>query len=471
MQVTQTAVDGLKHEFKVVLPAKDIEAKIDHRLSELSREVRVPGFRPGKVPLAVLKKRYGDAVLGEVVERAVSDSSAQAIMEKGLRPALQPKVEITSFVKGNDLEYKLAIEVLPQVDPMDFTKLELERPVAEVTDEEVERSLARLAAQTKKTESAPAGHKAQKGDVLVIDYKGAIAGEPFPGGEAEGQYVELGSNQFIPGFEEQLEGLEAGDSKSIEVTFSEDHGAEKLRGKQARFAVTIKEVRAPVASKVDDELAKAMGLDDLAALRKSVRERLEREYAELSRLRLKRALLDALASAHNFPVPPGMVDLEFAQIWSQVEESMKRGELDPADAAKSEDELKADYRAIAERRVRLGLLLSEVGQRHNITVAPEEVNRAMIEEARRFPGQERRVLEYFKNAPAAVAQLRAPLLETKVVEFILALAKPKERKVAVAELLKEPDEAAPAETRAKTAKKGAGRKKAEGMTGAEKAEA
>ena len=471
MQVTQTAVDGLKHEFKVVLPAKDIEAKIDHRLSELSREVRVPGFRPGKVPLAVLKKRYGDAVLGEVVERAVSDSSAQAIMEKGLRPALQPKVEIASFVRGNDLEYKLAIEVLPQVDPMDFTKLDLERPVAEVTDEEVERSLARLAAQTKKTESAPAGRKAQKGDVLVIDYKGAIAGEPFPGGEAEGQYVELGSNQFIPGFEEQLEGLEAGDSKSVEVTFSEDRGAEKLRGKAARFAVTIKEVRVPVASKVDDELAKAMGHDNLEALRRSVRERLERDYAELSRLRLKRALLDALATAHDFPVPRGMVDLEFAQIWGQVEESRKGGELDPADAAKSEEELKADYRAIAERRVRLGLLLSEVGQRHNITVAPEEVNRAMIEEARRFPGQERRVLEYFKNAPAAVAQLRAPLFEAKVVDFILALAKPKERKVAVAELFKEPDEAAPAETRAKPAKKGAGRKKAEGTKGAEKAEA
>ena len=471
MQVTQMAVDGLKHEFKVVLPAKDIEAKIDHRLGELSREVRVPGFRPGKVPLAVLKKRYGDAVLGEVVERAVSDSSAQAIMEKGLRPALQPKVEITSFVRGNDLEYKLAIEVLPQVDPMDFTKLELERPVAEVTDEEVERSLARLAAQTKKTEPAPPGHKAQKGDVLVIDYKGAIAGEPFPGGEAEGHYVELGSNRFIPGFEEQLEGLEAGDSKSVEVTFSEDHGAEKLRGKQVRFAVTIKEIRTPVASKVDDELAKAMGQDNLEALRKSMRERLEREYAELSRLRLKRALLDALAGAHNFPVPPGMVDLEFAQIWGQVEESRKRGELDPADAAKSEEELKADYRAIAERRVRLGLLLSEVGQRHNITVTPEEVNRAMIEEARRFPGQERRVLEYFKNAPAAVAQLRAPLLETKVVDFILALAKPKERKVAVAELLKEPDETAPDKTRAGPAKIDAGHEKAEGGKGVEKAEA
>ena len=471
MQVTQTAVDGLKHEFKVVLPAKDIETKIDNRLSELGRQARIPGFRPGKVPLAVLKKRYGDAVVGEVVERAVSDSSAQAIMEKGLRPALQPKVEITSFAKGNDLEYKLAIEVLPQVEPMDFTRLELERLVAEVTDAKVEESLERLAARSRKTEPATAGHKAKKGDVMVIDFKGTIGGEPFPGGEAEGHYLELGSGQFIPGFEEQLESLEAGASKSIDVTFPEGYSAEKLRGKQARFAVTVKEVRAPVASKVDGDLAKAMGLDNLEALRKTMRERLEREYAELSRMRLKRALLDALASVHDFPVPSGMVDLEFAQIWRQVEESRKRDELDPAEAAKSEDELKADYRAIAERRVRLGLLLSEVGQRHNITVAAEEVNRAMIEEARRFPGQERRVLEYFKSTPAAVAQLRAPLFEAKVVEFILALAKPAERKVTVAELLKEPEEAAPPETAGKPATKAAGRKKTAGKKGAGKAEA
>lgn len=464
MQVTQTAVDGLKHEFKVVLSAKDIEAKIDHRLSELGREVRVPGFRPGKVPLAVLKKRYGDAVVGEVVQRAVSDSSAQAIMDQGLRPALQPKIEITAFAKGNDLEYKLAVEVLPQVEPIDLTKIKLERLVAEVTDKEVEESLERLAAQTKRTEPAPAGHKAAKGDVLVIDYKGSIGGEAFPGGEAEGQYIELGSEELIPGFAAQLEGLEAGASKSFEVTFPQDGGPEKLRGKVAGFAVTVKEARTPVASKVDDELAKAMGVDNLETLRKTMRERLEREYSGLSKLRLKRALLDTLASAHEFPVPIGMVDLEFAQIWQQVEESKKRGELEPAEAAKSEEELKADYRAIAERRVRLGLLLSEVGRRHNISVTAEEVNRAMMEEARRFPGQERRVLEYFKNAPEAVAQLRAPLFEAKVVDFILALAKPEERKVTVADLLKEPDEAA-AEATAKPARKAASRKKAEARKG------
>jgi trigger factor len=462
MQITQTAVDGLKHEYKVVLSAKDIEAKIDRRLGELSRQVRVPGFRPGKVPLSVLKKRYGDAVLGEVVEQAVSESSAQAIQENGLRPAIRPNIEITAFEKGNDLEFKMAVEVLPKIEPMDFSTLKLERLTAEVAEESVEESLQRLAAQYKKTEPAPAGHKAAKGDVVVIDFKGSIGGQPFPGGSAEGHYLELGAGQFIPGFEEQLEGVEAGAAKTVSVTFPADYPAEALRGKAAEFEVAVKEVRQPVASKVDDELAKAMGVENIDALRKTMRERLQREYAEVAKTRLKRALLDALAAAHDFPVPAGMVDMEFEQIWHQIEQSKKSGQLDPEEAAKSEEELKADYRGIAERRVRLGLLLSEVGQRHNIAVAPEEVNRAMIEEARRFPGQERQVLEYFKNAPEAMAQLRAPLFEAKVVDFILELAKPSERKVTVDELMKEPDEA-PAE--AKPAKKG-GRKKSEAKASA-----
>lgn len=440
MEVTQTAVDGLKHEFKVVLSAKDIEQKVDHRLSEIATQVRVPGFRPGKVPLAILKKRYGDSVLGEVVERAISDSSEQAMMEHGLKPALRPKIEVTNFKKGDNLEYKMAIEVLPKIEPMDFTTLELERLVADVPEQEVDDALARLASQYKKSEPAPAGHKAQTGDVAVIDFKGFVDGKAFPGGEAEGYYLELGSGQLVPGFEEQLIGLEAGAAKTITVSFPADYSAAQLAGKEARFEVTVKELRTQVVSKVDDQLAKDMGTDSLEALRKTVRERIEREHAELSKQRLKRVLLDKLAAAHDFPVPTGMVDIEFAQIWRQVEESKKRNELDPAEAAKSEEELKADYRAIAERRVRLGLLLSEVGRRHNITVPAEDLNRAVIEEARRFPGQEQQVLEYFKNTPEAVAQLRAPLFEAKVVEFILALGKPKERKVSLAELLKEPEE-------------------------------
>lgn len=440
MQVTQTAVDGLKHEFKVVVSADDIEARVSTRLAELANQVRVPGFRPGKVPLAVLKRRYGNSVLGEVVERAVADSSEKAISEQGLRPALRPKIEITSFEKGSDLEYNMALEVLPKIEPVDFTTLTLERLTAEVSEEEVADALKRLAAQSKRSEPAAAGHKAEKGDIAVIDFKGTIAGQGFPGGSAEGHYLELGSGRFIPGFEEQLAGLEAGAEKTIEITFPADYAVESLKGREASFAVSVKELRRPTASEVDDALAKDLGLDSLEALRKNVRERLEREHAELSKARLKRALLDALAAGHHFAVPEGMVEMEFAQIWQQVEEGRKRGELDPDEAAKDEAALKADYRAIAERRVRLGLLLSEVGRQHDIKVAAEEMNRAMFDEARRFPGQERQVLEYFKQSPEALAQVRAPLFEGKVVDFILELAKPKERKVTLAELVKEPEE-------------------------------
>jgi trigger factor len=462
MEVTQTATDGLKQEFKVVLSASDIEREIDQRLNEIGKEAHVPGFRPGKAPLAILKRRYGDSVLGEVVERAISSSSEKAMSERGLKPALRPKIEVTSFKKGTDLEFKLEVEVLPKIEPADFSTLKLERLVADVPDSEIDTALERLASQHKKSEAAVAGRKAQAGDVAVIDFKGYVDGTAFPGGEAEGHYLELGSNQFIPGFEDQLIGLEAGQSKTVKLTFPQDYAAKHLAGKEASFEVALKELRAPVKSAIDDQLAKDMGLADLAALRKTMRERIESEYSGVSKQRMKRALLDQLAAGHDFPVPPGMVELEFDAIWKQIKESKKRGDLDPVEAAKSDDELKADYRGIAERRVRLGLLLSEIGQRNNISVPPDELNRAMLEEARRFPGQERQVLEYFKSAPEAVAQLRAPLYEAKVVDFIVAVAKPAERKVSVEELVKEPDEDAtdgPADAPAKKTGKGAGRKK------------
>ncbi|HYB11068.1 MAG TPA: trigger factor [Alphaproteobacteria bacterium] len=463
MEVKQTTVDGLKHELKVVLSAKDLEEKIDRRLGELANQVRIPGFRPGKVPLSVLKKRYGDSVLGEVVERAISDSSERALTDHGLKPALRPKIEVTSFEKGTDLEYKMAFEVLPKIEPMDFTALTLERLVADIADKDVDDALDRLAKQQKRNEPAPDGHKAAAGDVVVIDFNGTVDGKEFPGGSAEGYFLELGANQFIPGFEDQLVGSAAGAKLTVHVTFPADYPAKELAGKPAKFEVAVKEVRIPLATAIDERLATDMGLENLEALRKSVRERIEREYADVSKQRLKRALLDALAAAHDFQVPAGMVDLEFEQIWRQIEEGRKGGTLDPEDTAKTDDELKAEYRAIAERRVRLGLLLSEVGQRHNIAVAPEEVNRAMIEEARRFPGQERKVLEYFKNSPEAVAQLRAPIFEAKVVDFIVELAKPKERRISIAELLAEPEDEAKGDAAVETkgAKSPSTRKKSE----------
>jgi trigger factor len=440
MEITQKAVEGLKHEFTVTLSASDIDEKVDRRLNELAGQVRLPGFRPGKVPFSLLKKRFGDSVLGEVLERAVNDSSQQAIEERGLKPALQPKIELKNFEKGKDLEYTMAIEVLPEIEPMDFSGLTLERLTTTVAEDEVEKTLERIAKDYRKTEPAPADHAAATGDVVVIDYKGSIEGEEFPGGSGEGHYLELGSNQFIPGFEEQLEGLKAGEPKRVEVTFPEDYPAKTVAGKAASFEVTVKEVRLPAASEIDEELAKNLGFENLDALRKSVREQIEKQYADVAKNRLKRALLDVLAEHHKFEVPVGMVDLEFDQIWRQIEETKKQDQLDPEDAGKSEDELKSDYRAIAERRVRLGLLLSEVGRRHNISVPTEELNRAMIDEARRHPGQERQVLDFFKNTPGALAQLRAPLFESKVVDFILELAKPTDKPVSVEELMKDPDD-------------------------------
>lgn len=438
MQVTETLSDGLKREFKVVISANDIKAKVDDRLSELGRTIRMPGFRPGKVPMPVLKKRYGPAVLGEILERAVSDASNQAMMERGLRPALQPKVDITAFAEGADLEYTLAVELLPEVKPINFAELELERLKVAADDTEIAKALERMAGdyrETKKVEGRPA----QKGDILVIDFVGSVDGKEFPGGSSKDHRLELGSNAFVAGFEDQLIGRAVGETADVKITFPKEYVNDQLAGKDGTFVVTIKEVLEPEPIQIDEGLAKKMGFDDLDTLKKAVRDQMEREYSRLSRQRLKRALLDRLAATHDFPVPAGMVDIEFEAIWKNLETQRKQGD-DPTLAGKSENELKTEFRAIAERRVRLGLLLSEVGRLNNIQVTQEEVNRAMIEEARRFPGQERRVIEYFRKNPDATGQLRAPLFEDKVIDFILEMAKVADRPVSVEELMREPDD-------------------------------
>ncbi len=438
MQVIETLSDGLKREFKVVISASDIKAKVDDRLSELGRTIRMPGFRPGKVPMPVLKKRYGSAVLGEILERAVSDASNQAMTERGLRPALQPKVDITSFAEGADLEYTLAVELLPEVKPMNFAELELERLKVAADEAEIAKALERMAGdyrETKKVEGRPA----QKGDVLVIDFVGSVAGKEFPGGSAKDHRLELGSNAFVAGFEDQLIGQAIGETAEVKITFPKEYVNDQLAGKDGTFVVTIKEILEPEPINVDEGLSKKMGFDDLDTLKKAVRDQMEREYSRLARQRLKRALLDRLAETHDFPVPAGMVDIEFETIWKNLEAQRKQGD-DPSLAGKSEDDLKREFRAIAERRVRLGLLLSEVGRLNNIQVTQEEVNRAMIEEARRFPGQERQVIEYFRKNPNATGQLRAPLFEDKVIDFILEMAKVADRPVSVEELMRDPED-------------------------------
>ncbi|MGA2088278.1 MAG: trigger factor [Stellaceae bacterium] len=436
MQVTETSAAGLKHEFTVVVAASDIERQIQDRLAEIGRSVRLPGFRPGKAPISVLKKRYGPSVLGEVVERAVNDSSSAAIRERNLRPALQPKIEIVSYNEGKDLEYKLAVEVLPEIAPIDFAAIQLERWKPEVADKEIDEALERIAKQQRKSETVE--REAKTGDIVAIDFKGTVGGVAFPGGTAENYMLELGSGRFIPGFEDQLAGAKAGEARAVAVTFPADYGNAELAGKAAEFAVTVREVRAMVPQAIDESLASAVGMENLAELRKAVRERVEREYAAVSRRKLKRELLDILAEKQKFPVPEGMLQIEFDQLWREVEAERKRateaGEPDP-EGGGNDEELKTEYRALAERRVRLGLLLNEVGRANNIAVAPEEVNRAAVERARSFPGQEREVLDLYRNNPQALDSLRAPILEEKVVDFIFEMAKITDRMVKAEELV------------------------------------
>lgn len=450
MQVTETVAEGLKREFKVVVAAADIDARVDRKLEEVGKEVRIPGFRPGKVPHRILKQRFGKSVLGEVLEQTVAESASEAITEKELRPAMQPKIEIDKFEDGTDLEYTMSLELLPEIEVTDLKAIELIRYKVPVADKEVEDALERLAQGRRETAEAPKGHAAADGDVVVIDFEGSIDGEPFQGGTAEGHYLQLGSNSFIPGFEDQLVGVKAGDAKEVRITFPADYGAEHLAGKEAVFAVTVKEVRQAKPAAIDDSLAKSFGVDDLAALKAAVRDDIENNYNAMARTRLKRELLDVLAERHAFELPPGMVDTEFEAIWKQFEERKERGELDEDEKGKDDDALKDEYRKIAERRVRLGLVLSEIGRRNDIEVGQDEISRAIVGEAQRYPGREREVMEFYQKNQQARESLRAPLYEDKVIDFILELVQTDEREVTIDELLAAPEETAETEPAAKS---------------------
>ncbi len=438
MQVTETSAEGLRREYKVVVPADEIEGQVAKRLDELRQTIRMPGFRPGKVPVSLLRKQYGRSVMGEVLEQAVSQGSQKAISDHELRPALQPKVEVTSFDEGANLEFTMAVEVLPAVPQVDLKALTLTRLTAEVSDEAVTRRLDSVARRFQEFTPPAEPRPSQEGDRLIISFEGRVDGQPFEGGTAEDLPLVLGSGFMIPGFEGQLTGVNAGDEVTVEVTFPADFPKAELAGKAASFAVQVKDLQEPKPV-VLDELAKTQGLEDQKALEAAIRESIEREYTQLGRLRLKRALLDQLAERYRFEVPAGMIELEFDAIWKQLQEELERtGGAD--DAGKSEDELKAEYRGIAERRVRLGLLLSDIGQANELKVEQSEVNAAVMAQARRYPGQEQKVVEYFRGNPQAIEQLRAPLYEDKVVDFILQMATVTEQGVPVEELLRDPDD-------------------------------
>ena len=429
MQVTETVAEGLKREFTVVIPAQSFKERIETRLKDRQRSMRLPGFRPGKVPMALVAKHWRQQVTGEELQSTIGDSSAQIVSDRGLRPAGQPKIEITNFSDDADLEYKMALELLPEIEPMDLSQLELTRTQVEVPEAEIEQALGRLATDQAKSEPVAEPRPAAKDDVVVADFVGRIDGVEFEGGKAEGHYIRIGSNQLIPGFEDQLVGAMPGEKREVKVTFPADYPRRELADKQAVFDVEVKELRQLLPATIDDELAKSLGLDSLEALRQRVREQLESEYGAASRTRLKRQLLDKLAENHNFEMPPGMVEAEFQQIWSQLEADRQAGRTDPDDKDKSEDELKAEYRTIAERRVKLGLLLSEIGRRSQVEVKQDEIGRAVMSEARRYPGQERKVIDFYQNNPDALARVRAPLYEDKVVDYILDTAKVTERKI------------------------------------------
>jgi trigger factor len=430
MQISETLNQGLRREFSLVIPAADVAARVDARLSEVSKQVRMPGFRPGKVPPNLVRKMHGAALHGEALQAAVNESVQALLTERQLRPAVQPQVDFDAEpTEGQDVAFKVALEILPTIETIDIEALALEKLVVAADTAAIDAMVERLASQQQKTEPAPAKYKAKDGDTVIIDFVGKVEGTAFDGGTGEGMRVKLGSGMLIPGFEEQLVGLKANDEKTLTVTFPADYGNAALSGKPAEFAIIVQGVEKPVETPIDDEFAKGLGIDSMEALREILQDQIEAETAQLTRTHLKRKLLDTLAARHNFDVPETMVNAEFDQIWAQLEQEVERSE--DAEAARAEIEKeREDYRRIAERRVRLGLLLSEIGNRNNISVSAAEMNRLIGQEAARYaPAEQQKVVRFFQENAMAAAQLRAPLYEDKVVDFLISKAELTERAV------------------------------------------
>ena len=434
MEVVETKNEGLVRDYKITIAANDIEQRVDARIAEVGKTASLPGFRPGKVPQKVLKQRFGQAVMGEVLEAAVQDSSQEVLTERGLRPAGQPKIEIVSFDQGKDLEYDLSVEILPDIGDVDLSGLELERIKVVPSESEIDDAIDRIVKQNRETKPVEEPRPVQTGDIVVMDFEGKIDDVPFDGGKGDGIRLEIGSEQFIPGFEDQLVGAEIDKQLDVKVSFPEDYGAEELAGKDAVFDCTVREIHEGVEVTVDDEFAKSLGMESLDALRSAVSDQLGTEYNRMTRERTKRQLLDKLAEGHDFDVPPRMAEDEFNQIWHQIEHAKEEDQLDDDDKGKSDDELREQYKEIADRRVRLGLLLSHIGETNSLTVTQEEVNREIMDQARQLPGQEQMVIEYYRDNPQAMASLQAPIFEDKVVDFILEMAKVDEKEMSPEEL-------------------------------------
>lgn len=416
----------LAHSFTVVIPAQEFQDKIAAKLEEVRKEAKIQGFRPGQAPISLIKSKYENAVKGEVLDDLIQEKSTKTLEENKIRPALRPKIELTSFEDGKDVEFKIDVEALPEVKPTDLSKLEIKKLVATAGDKEIDAAIEKLANAKKTTKLLDEKRETKTGDVIVIDYTGTIDGEEFKGGKGKDYYLALGSNTFIPGFEEQLTGKNLNETVDVNVTFPENYHAKDLAGKKALFKTVIKELREMVTPEINDDFAKMFGCDTLDKLKEMIKTELDKEYTNVARMHTKRALLDALAETHSFEVPQGMVDLELGSIWQQFEEAKKNNQLDEEEKSKPEEELKAEYRQIAERRVRLGLLLAEIANQNKVTLTQEDITGAVMAEARRYPGQEKIVFEYYQKNPQALDALRAPLFEEKVVDHILTVVKVKE---------------------------------------------
>jgi trigger factor len=443
MQVTETATDGLKREYRVVIPKSDLAAKVDEKLDDLKGRVQLKGFRPGKVPVAHLKRIYGKAAMAEVIEATVREANSKIVTDNGYRLATEPKVVpdegVEGVIDGNaDLAYKVEIEIVPAIALADFKAIKLERLNADVADAEVDESLKRIGEQNRPFNAKVEG--AEKGDRVTVSFKGTMGGEPFEGGSGEGVPIVLGSGQFIPGFEDNLTGMKAGESRTFDIKFPEAYQAPNLAGKDVTFAVTASSVEAPGEIKLDDDFAKTLGLESFEKLREGVKERIVREHAAASRQKLKRQLLDQLDERHKFDPPPSLVEQEFNSVWSSIEADLKAQNRTFADEGTTEEKARADYRAIAERRVRLGLVIAEIGEKNNIKVTDDQLTQAIVERARQLPGQEQQVWEYYRNNPQALASVRAPIFEEKVVDFLLELANITDKQVSREELFKEDEE-------------------------------
>jgi trigger factor len=447
MQVVEKSAEGLSRVIAVTIPVAELNAKLDAKLKEVAPQMKLKGFRPGKVPMSHVKKTFGRDMMGEIINNTLNETSQKALEEAKVRPAAPAEMTLTSdidkVIKGEgDLAYEMALEVMPDFTPIDPSTLKLDRPVYEASDADLDEALNELAGQAKSYEDKTGKSvKAAEGDQLTIDFLGKLDGEPFEGGAAEDADLVIGSGRFIPGFEEQLTGTKLGEEKTIEVTFPADYQAAHLAGKLATFDVKVKAIKAEAEAKVDDDFAKRIGLESLDKLKELLRENLNQQYSRAARFKLKRALLDQLDISHQFPLPPKMVEAEFAGIWQQVDADKQAGRLAPEDADKSEEDLKAEYRKIAERRVRLGLVLAEIGRANDVGVSDQELNNAIMAEARNYPGQERQVLDFYRQNPNAAAQMRAPIYEEKVCDLIFDKAEVTDTPISKDDLLKDEDEA------------------------------